>query len=439
MTDESSRSAYLAWITADEELIDEMRELCSSAGYKLIGEIRQKRRRPDPKYYLGPGKIKEVKEGDDAEYLIIARELTPAQMYNISSVTGYTVVDRTRVILDIFRRRASSPEARLQLEIADLQYQMPLMREYIHQGKLSERPGFMAGGEYKIDYYYELSKQRISQLKEELENLRKKRDVRRKQRKRRGAHTVSIAGYTNAGKSTLMNRLMDPQNENKTAEEGGSMFTTIATTTRSMKGSRNCIITDTVGFISDLPPWLVEGFMSTLEEIFSSEVVILVIDASDNDKEISRKIEDSISFLREGGTKGKVLLVLNKMDLVEEENEKVIEKVNGLMDEEDSTMVSDIVPVSAYEGKGIEELIDGIHDQLPPRIPVRFMLPPKQGLEELLSEIRKDREVLFRTSSDGTLVVDVEMEERWARSIGKKLERIGGSYTLKDKGCLEKS
>ncbi|MEA3558499.1 MAG: GTPase HflX [Candidatus Thermoplasmatota archaeon] len=435
MVDESYKKAYLAWITPDEELLDEMIELCGSAGYEIVETIHQKRSVPDPRYYLGPGKIKEIEPSDEVDHLIIASELSPSQMYNISSATGLTVIDRTRVILDIFRKRAYSPEARLQLEIADLRYQMPLMREYIHQGKLSERPGFMAGGEYKIDYYYELSKKRMSELRSRLESLRKKHGIRRKQRKRRGTHTISIAGYTNAGKSTLMNRLMDTQVERKSAEEGSSMFTTIATTTRSMKGSRNCIITDTVGFISDLPPWLVEGFMSTLEEIFSSEVILLVIDASDSKKEMKRKIEDSLSVLRQGGTEGSIVLVLNKCDLVSE----VQVPIEDALGEEDLMMISDIALISASEEWGMDELVERIHQKLPPLMNARFVLPPEEASMKLLSEIRMDRDVKVRNLPDGSMVVDARMEDRWARSTAKSVLRIGGRSHIQDEEDLEKS
>jgi len=145
------KKAVLVWISADDHLIPETEELCRSAGYTIERRVHQTKKRPDPRCYLGTGKVEEIVKEDGIEHVIIPSDITPAQTYNLSSATGMAVTDRIRLILEIFRLRANSPESRLQVELADLHHQLPIVREYVHQGKLSEKPGFMAGGEYRID------------------------------------------------------------------------------------------------------------------------------------------------------------------------------------------------------------------------------------------------------------------------------------------------
>ncbi|MFW3145744.1 MAG: GTPase HflX [Thermoplasmatota archaeon] len=428
------KKAVLVWLQMDQHLIPEMRELCLSAGYIVEEEVCQKKNEPDPRFYLGAGKVEELLRFENIGVLIFATELTPSQIFNISSVTGKTIIDRTRIILDIFRDRASSPESRLQVEIADLRYQMPILREYIHQGKLSERPGFMAGGEYKIDYYYEMIKKRTALLRKKLQTERKRREQKRVLRKRKGLHTIAIAGYTNAGKSTLMNRLMDSRSEAKHIAEGKLLFTTIATSTRKMKGDRKCIISDTVGFITDLPPWLVEGFMSTLEEIFTADIVILVVDASESMAVINRKLKDSLSILRSGGTDGHILVVFNKIDkggVFETEPEPDI-LLNKVVDWEQTNHISGAAAVSALNGSGIDELLGMVLEFLPPLIDVELRMPAGRRTFELASQLKRDWDLSVTYADDGYILLRGRIEERTAGYCFKKVEEEGGSWKKGD-------
>ncbi|MBN1539216.1 MAG: GTPase HflX [Candidatus Thermoplasmatota archaeon] len=423
----TGQRAVLIWITPDRPRLDEMSELCRSAGYDIVEQTGQSRDGPDPHYYVGPGKIDEI-GALDVDHIITTGDLTPSQTYCISHRTGKRTADRTRVILDIFRRNAIGPEARMQVEIADLRYQLPILKEYIHQGTLSERPGFMAGGEYAVNYYHDMIRKRMTSLKRKLEEERSRRGHKRALRRRKGAYLVSVAGYTNAGKSSLFNALMMSRSDGKASDVGGQMFTTISTTTRRMKGGRGCLISDTVGFIRDLPPWLVEGFMSTLEEIFEADVVVLVLDASEPLQIVSRKLSDSLEILRKGGTRGHILLALNKMDLIPDpvkESELREGIMDGLSDTERS-MVNATVSISARNGTGLDELLERIEELLPPLMKVGLMLPFPGNNEELVASLRKYSYIVDEGYSNGFLTITAMMEDRWAGHFIKRVKEAGG-------------
>jgi GTP-binding protein HflX len=425
VSNEIEKKAALIWISKDRDLVPEMLELCSSAGYDIIVEVGQGKKIPDPKFYLGPGKIREI-GSLEIDHIITASDLTPSQLYNISSVTGKVVADRTRVILDLFQKRAKSPEAHIQVEIADLRYQLPVLREYIHQGKMSERPGFMAGGEYKIDYYYDMIKKRITQLRRKVDGERRRRGRKRVLRRRRGAHLVSIAGYTNAGKSTLLNQIIDTNREDKATEVGGAMFTTISTTTRKMKGDRGCLVSDTVGFIRDLPPWLVEGFMSTLEEIFEADIILLVVDVSEPFELIERKLNDSLAVLQNGGTEGKIIIVMNKIDLMDEGAIDIEASVRKMIPDGFETRIKDLIPISAEKDHGIAELVQKINELLPPLVEISLDLPLDRRSTDLMVRLRSHAFRFKENYHDDGITIRCLMEERWVGHFKKRTEEIGG-------------
>ncbi len=418
------KPSVLVWITADEDLVEETRELCSSAGYDIISEVRQTRSSPEKRSYLGPGKLEEVARIEGVEYLITPSDLDPSQVFTISKVTSLQVVDRIRLVLELFRSRATSPEARLQVELADLRYQLPILKEYIHQGTLSDRPGFLAGGEYRVDYYYEMANRRVAHIKDQLRTLRKRRGMTRALRKRRGLHLVAVAGYTNAGKSTLMNRIADADMPDKSVDTADRMFTTIATSTRKMKGKRDCIVTDTVGFIRDLPPWLVEGFMSTLEEVFEADIVLLLLDVSERRERAARKAADSLHILRKGNCRGKIVLVMNKID--REPDEDRFDPESDL-DPDLATMVNARIRISAAEGPGTDELLDVIDDLLPPLVEVEIRIPIQHLTGDLLSMIRKVANRMNVRYTESEAVIECSLEERWVGSISKSVDSHEGS------------
>jgi GTP-binding protein HflX len=420
---ETKKPSVLAWISRDDERIEEIRELCDSAGYDIVAEVRQNRNRADPRSYIGPGKLEELKEIDCIEYLVTPSDLDPSQVFRMGKVTGLKVVDRIRVVLDLFKYRATSPEARLQVELADLKYQLPILKEYIHQGTLSDRPGFLAGGEYRVDYYYQMAGKRMAHIKEQLRLQRKRRGMTRALRKRRGLHLVAVAGYTNAGKSTLMNSISDTEIAQKFVDTENRMFTTIATSTRKMKGSRDCIVTDTVGFIRDLPPWLVEGFMSTLEEVFEADVVLLLMDVSDTRENAIRKVSDSLEILRKGNCRGKIILVMNKIDLIVD-TDSFDPEID--LDPDTGSMIDGYSRISARTGEGIEKLMDLIDEVLPALVKVIIRIPHEGSSREILGLIRKVSSGLnIEYENDGTIITS-SLEERWAGSIEKALKPLGG-------------
>ncbi|MBN1389467.1 MAG: GTPase HflX [Candidatus Thermoplasmatota archaeon] len=429
----TGRKAALIWIDRDRVRVTEMLELCCSAGFDIVHRIGQGKDEPDPRFYLGPGKIDEV-GALDVEYLITAGDLTPSQVFSISHRTGKKVADRTRVILDIFRSHAQSPEARMQVEIADLRYQLPVLKEYIHQGTLSERPGFMAGGEYAVNYYHDMIKRRMVSLKKDLEEERRRRGHKRSLRRRRGTHLVSIAGYTNAGKSSLFNKMIMSSSENKAVDVGGEMFTTISTATRKMKGERGCLVSDTVGFIRELPPWLVEGFMSTMEEIFEADAVVLVIDGSEPLEDVSIKLRESLRVLRKGGTEGRIILAVNKTDLITDplRMAALSERMTRMLSPSEKAMVDRTYLISALKDNGISELIDGIEGLLPPIQIVSMRIPISLVREELVASLRKHSSIMEERYHGGYLMLKAMMEERWAGHFIKRVVEAGGDASAVD-------
>ncbi|MEK6851748.1 MAG: GTPase, partial [Candidatus Thermoplasmatota archaeon] len=214
----------------------EMRALVESAGYRLRGELLQRRDRPDPRTFVGKGKLEDVKKvvkEKAVQAVVFGGALRPSQHYELEKALGVQCFDRLRVILEIFTQRAHGREAKLQVEFAMLQYEVPILREWIHAGAMGERPGFMAGGEYRVDAYYETVKRKMKRIRDDLEAIRKERATRREHRQEKGFYAVSLAGYANAGKSSLFNAL---SGEEVLVED--RLFTTLSTTTRTFQGIR---------------------------------------------------------------------------------------------------------------------------------------------------------------------------------------------------------
>lgn len=327
----------------------EILALSGSAGYRVVRTFVQAPGSPNPKYFLGEGKVHQIGRyiarcgggkapgagtagaeddedddegpddgpcGDKPEVAIFNGNLKPTQVFHLEKALGIPVFDRIRLILEIFTRRANSPEARLQVELARLQYDVPLVREYIHRTRTGEHPGlFFAGGAYQVDDYYQMIKSRMAKIRSELERIGLERAQRRKTRRRGGQALVSLAGYTNAGKSALFRALCSEE-----AVVGDELFTTLSTTTRRLRfpvqGSK-VLLTDTVGFIRNLPPWLIEAFMSTLEEVFLSDAIVLVVDLADGPGETASKLATTLGILQKGDRNIPVMLALNKTDLLD--------------------------------------------------------------------------------------------------------------------------
>jgi len=353
-----ARGKISAILLSPEEDTGEILALAGSAGYLIVQTFVQRRESPNPMYFLGEGKVREIAGAvaslvpGKPEVAIFNGTLKPPQVFHLEKALGISVFDRTRLILEIFDKRANSTEARYQVELAHLHYNLPLVREYIHRTRTGEHPGlFFAGGAYQVDEYYEMIKGRMARIKRELDTIRKERAQRRKTRRRGGLALIALAGYTNAGKSALF-RALSAEEETVVGEE---LFTTLSTSTRRLKyrvqGSK-ALVTDTVGFIRNLPVWLVEAFMSTLEEVFLSDAVIILLDLSDQPDEILSKLETTLSILRKGQKDMPAIVAFNKADLLD-----VVERERRITHVLSHHNLPLHCTISALSGEGLPELV----------------------------------------------------------------------------------
>src|SRR3954449_13435885 len=264
---------------AGDELA-EVKELARTAGVEPVGEVVQHRARPAQRTYVGKGKLEELKERfkeSDAESVIVDDELDPAQQRFLENALNARVIDRTQLILDIFAQHAITSEGKLQVELAQLEYNLPRMRGmWQHLERLGGGVGTRGPGESQLESDRRIARRRVTLLRRRLKELSKQREVRRKERRRTEAPTVALAGYTNVGKSTLLNALTDA-----TVSVNNRLFETLDPTTRAFNhDGRKYLVTDTVGFIRRLPTQLVEGFAATLEKTLVADLVLHVVDAT---------------------------------------------------------------------------------------------------------------------------------------------------------------
>ncbi len=366
----------------------EIEALVDSAGHRVVDRIVQRRDHPDPQTFVGRGKLKEVQERlerGDASLVVFNGELRPTMHYHLEQELGVECYDRLRVLLELFAQRAATREAKLQVELALLQYEVPLLREWIHEADIGERPGFMAGGELRVDAYYETVKRRLKKIKDELETIRRERDVRRQLRKERGYHLVALAGYANAGKSSLLNAL---SGEHVVVDS--RMFSTLSTTTRTLPGiHRRVLLTDTVGFVDGVPFWMVEAFNATLEEIFQADLVLLLIDAADSVEEIRRKVRLAARTLLPKVRVEAILPVLTKTDILPPDAAEAKARVLA-----DSEFHRPPLLLSARTGSGLEGLRQAILETFVYPIELHLVLPQGAGSEAALHWLHERTDVL---------------------------------------------
>jgi GTP-binding protein HflX len=344
-----------------EERILEMRELARTAGVEIVDVVRQRRPKPDPNYLIGQGKLQDLvlrawQRGVDL--VIFDRNLTPVQLRHITELVETRIVDRSQLILDIFAQHARSREGRLQVELAQLRYRLPLLVG--HGETMSRLAGGIGGrgpGETKLETDRRRVRDRIRALEEGLRRLARQRGVQRARRNREGLPILSIVGYTNAGKSTLLNRLTA---SSVTAED--KLFATVDPASRRLRfpRERDVIVTDTVGFIRDLPPDLIAGFKATLEEIRDARVLLHVVDASS--PSLEAHMEAVRGILRELELDAKPeCLVLNKCDRLDPlQVERLARRLGG-------------IPISARTGEGLDRLLAHLDP---------MMFPDEQELPE---------------------------------------------------------
>jgi len=410
-----TRTVVVSRTDAGEPDTAEIRELARAAGYEVVAVLTQTRTE-DPAYHVGEGKVAELAEAvaaEDATVVIFDNQLGPYQTYNVGNElpAGVRLMDRFRLILEIFGQRARTRKAQLQVELAELRYELPRAEAKASLAQREERPGFMGLGEYDEGREEDIKAQ-ISRIRDELADIEQTEAHRRAKRRETGFDLVALAGYTNAGKSTLLRQLaadldVDENDQlhpdlDTTAESEDRLFTTLGTTTRrAAMDRRDVLITDTVGFISDLPHWLVESFKSTLDAVYRADLVLLVVDVSEPLQEIREKVVTSHDTLYERN-EAPIVTVLNKVDAVEDaELERKREALSAL--------APNPVAVSAREGEAMDTLRERIHRELPDFERERLVMPMTEDTMSVVSWIHDHGNV--QTVDYGDQVV-VEFEAR---------------------------
>jgi GTP-binding protein HflX len=369
--------AVLAQGVDPEEELAELRELAHTALVEPIGELVQHRPRPERRTYVGKGKFEELKRSyreSAAEVLLVDDELEPAQQRTLEDALQARVVDRTQLILDIFAQHARSAEGKLQVELAQLEYNLPRMRgmwKHLERlggglGSLGAGVGTRGPGESQLESDRRIARNRITLLRRRLKDLRKQRDVRRKERQRAEAPTVALAGYTNVGKSTLLNGLTKAD-----VSVNDRLFETLDPTTRAfVHDGRRYLVTDTVGFIRRLPTELVEGFAATLEETLVADLLLHVVDATVSDELLDEQARAVLAVLHEIGADELPLeVVINKIDTVDALRRRRL-----------ANRFPDAVQISARTGEGLDVLRERIAERFADRFEaVHLLLPYEEG------------------------------------------------------------
>ena len=368
--------------------VDELEELADTAGALTVGRLIQKREAPQAGTYIGKGKMDELKAliaETDATGIICDDELSPAQMKNLEAVLETKIMDRTMLILDIFARHAGTAEGKLQVETAQLKYRMArLVGMRSSMSRVSYGIGMRGPGEKKLEVDRRLIRDRISRLEAELKELERNRMVSRSKRMKSGIPVAAIVGYTNAGKSTLLNRLTDAG-----ILSADMLFATLDPTTRNFRlpGGQEILLTDTVGFIRKLPHHLIDAFHSTLEEACYADIIIHVVDASNQAAHTQMYVV--YETLRKLGVKDKpVITVFNKQDKITDD--EVIKDLNADV----------CVRTSAHTGQGIDDLVASIE---------RIVMQNRVLLEKTIDF--KDAALLQLIRKDGTLISEEYLPE----------------------------
>jgi GTPase len=395
--------------------LKELEELAHSAGYEVLGEVTQVRT-PDKAFAVGRGKAEEIAalvEELKPEKVVFDEKLNAVQIYNLSKLCKVEVIDRFNLILEIFASRARTREAKLQVELASLIYERPKARMKVTLAKRGEQPGFKGLGRYQADIYESEITGRIAKTEAELDIIRKRQHETRKQRKEKGFDLVALAGYTNAGKSTLMNALVG-----ETVVTKDQLFTTLVPTTRALDiGQRRALLTDTVGFIKNLPHFMVEAFRSTLEEIYLADVIILVVDVSEPPEAIVSKLVTCHDTMWDEIGPVPVITALNKSDLITPED--VEERKRAIVH-----LAPNPVVISAKTGEGLDELKKKIGKYLPKWASTEVTLPRTEEGLSMLSWLYDEAIVHHVEYGEGSIKANIEARESVLRRIGKRLEGL---------------
>jgi len=387
----------------------------------MVGGKIEQVREPDSRYQIGAGKVKELAElvkETDAQKIIFDNPLKPVQSYNLAKATGVEAIDRFQLILEIFMKRVTTTEAQLQIQLARQQYELAHAKERVRLAKMGEQPGFMGLGAYEVDIYYEAVKKQVHTIQKKLKKIRGKRLLHRERRAELDFASISLAGYTNAGKSSLFNAL--------TKEEvpvDAALFTTLSTTTRLVEFSKKkFLLTDTVGFIDRLPLTLIEAFHSTLEETIYSDLILLVVDISEPIDIIEKKLAVCLETIERIGAAGiPIITALNKIDLkpeaeIQQKSERLKEKAPNP------------VPISALHKTNLNVLEEEVLKMLKDHVRASITVPLTGETMSFISWLFKRADVQTIKYGENSAHVVFEGIPRLAEKVKSRVEEFNGKF-----------
>jgi GTP-binding protein HflX len=405
--------------------LEELKKLAEAAGYTVVAELEQTRK-PDARYQIGAGKVEElaamVKE-TGAEKILFDNPLKTVQSYNLAKATGIEAIDRFQLILEIFTKRATTTEAQLQIQLATLKNEIKHAKEKVRLSKRGEQPGFMGIGVYEADVYKEAIKKQVSTIQKKLKSVREKRVLHRERRTELGFRSISLAGYTNAGKSSLFNALAEA-----TTRVDNALFTTLSTTTRLIEFSnRKFLLTDTVGFIDRLPLTLIEAFHSTLEETIFSDLIILVLDINEPIETIKKKnktCQETIDHIGAAGVS--VITALNKIDRLTEAEAN--QKFEELKEETKNPIL-----ISAKARTNLDLVRHEILRKLEGYIQASFSVPLTNATMSLVSWVYKGADVKRTDYTENLVRMVFEASPEFAGKVKNRVEELDGKFETNNK------
>ncbi|MHA1246883.1 MAG: GTPase HflX [Candidatus Thorarchaeota archaeon] len=404
---------------SEPDLMDEFEALAESAGYTVLGRFDVVGR-GSARYAISAGKVQEIREWieiNEPDVVIFAPALKSSQMYRLMEAWDVEVRDRTQLILEIFERQARTLQAKLQIDEARLRYELPFIRHQLRLRLQREHTGArpvgeqVGAGEDLLNLRVMEIRRRIAVIRSKLAKISQAQELKRKRRSAEGFLEVALAGYTNSGKSTLHRALTG-----STVEVADELFTTLSTKASLLRGTdRRVILSDSVGFISNLPRSLLRAFNTTLMEIGNADVIVLVVDASDPDDEIARKVETCMDTFNEIGINGVPLIcALNKIDLVDEE--EIGRKTALVVDR-----VEEVAPISAMHGTNLESLLAAIERHLPSLSRYRLVIPYGDDSMSLLSWVHDNARVLSEEFNSDSIEVMAHLSQEVAQRLFKML------------------
>jgi GTPase len=407
-------------LNREKSNLPELKSLAEAAGYMVVSEFEQTRR-ADSKYQIGLGKVEElaalVKE-TGAEKVIFDNPLRTIQAYNLSKATKVENIDRFQLILEIFTSRATTTEAQLQIQLAVLKNEIKHAKEKVRLSKRGEQPGFMGIGVYEADVYRQALKRQVPVIQKKLKSVREKRVLHRERRTELGFRSISLAGYTNAGKSLLFNALSDAG-----TPVNNALFTTLSTTTRLIEFSnRKFLLTDTVGFIDRLPLGLIEAFHSTLEETIFSDLIIVVLDINEPIETVRKKNKTCQETIDRIGASGvQVITALNKIDRLTEAEAN--QKFEDLKNETKNPIL-----ISAKKGTNLDKLRTEILKKLEGYIQASFSVPQSSAAMSLISMVHKDAEVKKINYTNDSVQISIEANPEFVEKLKRRVKDLNGKF-----------